>query len=135
MDILYPLFTEVALTFTLLALTGLTRVKAVNGRKVHPRDIALREPNWPSRPTQMANAFQNQLETPVLFYLLVILLLITEKVTDGLIILAWAWVAARIVHAIIHTTYNNVTHRFFAFLASVVILGIMWGLFFMGWSA
>jgi len=41
--------------------------------RVATRDIALREPNWPPPTTQVANAFHNQLELPMLFYVLTIL--------------------------------------------------------------
>ena len=37
------------------------------------RDIALGQPDWPERPTQFGNAFHNQFELPVLFYVLTIL--------------------------------------------------------------
>ena len=48
------------------------RERASRG-EVQLRDIALREPNWPPRTTQIANAYHNQLELPVLFYVLTIL--------------------------------------------------------------
>ena len=40
--------------------------------------MALREPNWPARVTQISNAYHNQLETPLLFYVLILLAMITE---------------------------------------------------------
>ena len=47
--VLLPLFVEVALTFALGFWMASLRVRAVRGGEVHPRDIALREPNWPPR--------------------------------------------------------------------------------------
>lgn len=126
MDLLCPLFFEVALTFILLFSMGYARYRAVSSGDVRVRDIALRQQNWTERPTKIANAFHNQLETPILFYLLVVLALITSKSTDMLVILAWVYVALRFVHAFIHVTYNKVLHRFIVFVASVIILAIMW---------
>ena len=43
-----------------------------------------------------------------------------------LVTLAWMFVATRIVHAAIHISYNNVMHRFLAYVAgSFVVMG-MW---------
>ena len=50
--VLLPLFVQVVLTFVLLFWTGRLRVGAVRRGEVHPRDIALREPNWGTRETQ-----------------------------------------------------------------------------------
>lgn len=135
MDILCPLFVQVALTFGLILATGFTRFRAISSGAVKARDIALREPNWTKLPTKFANAFHNQLETPILFYLLVTLLLVTDKVTETLVYLAWAYVAARLVHAAIHVSYNHVFHRFLAFGASIAILITMWIIFAVSVSA
>jgi hypothetical protein len=43
--VLLPLFVQVVLTFVLLFWTGSVRSAAVRRGDVHPREIALREPN------------------------------------------------------------------------------------------
>ena len=40
--------------------------------------------------------------------------------------LAWAYVACRALHSLIHLTYNNVLHRLAAFAASNVVLLVIW---------
>lgn len=60
--ILLPLFVQVTLTFVLLFWMAGLRTHSIRSREVHMRDIALREPNWPPRVQQIANAFHNQLE-------------------------------------------------------------------------
>jgi hypothetical protein len=40
--------------------------------------------------------------------------------------LAWAYVASRGVHSLIHLTYNNVFHRLAAFAAGNVVLLVIW---------
>ena len=87
--ILLPLFVQVALTLVLLFWMGGLRVFAVRARAVHPRDIALREPNWPPRILKVANAFHNQHETPVLFYLLSVLVIVTRHADPLFVVLAW----------------------------------------------
>lgn len=131
MSILTPLFVQVGLTFVLLAAMGRARVGAIKSKDVRIRDVALRQQNWSEKTTKISNAFHNQIETPMLFYVLVILLIITNKADSLQLFLAWAYVATRIVHALIHVTSNNVSQRFYAFLVSVVILGLMWVKFFL----
>jgi hypothetical protein len=127
--VLLPLFVQVGLTFFLLFWMGTVRVGALRDRQVAMRDIALRQPAWPERPTRIANAFHNQLELPLLFYVLVILALFTRKADTLFVVLAWMFVTTRLVHAGIHVTDNNVQRRFFAFLVGAIILLVMWIIF------
>jgi hypothetical protein len=124
-----PLLVQAALTFALLFWTGRARTRAIREGKVHLRDIALGQQNWPPRPTQFANAYQNQLELPVLFYVVTILAWSTGQADLPFVILAWLFVALRLVHATIHVTSNRVPRRFAAFVAGVFVLVVMWGLF------
>jgi hypothetical protein len=126
---LLPVFVQVALTFGLLFWMASHRVTAIRSGAVKPRQIALREPNWPARATQIANAFHNQLELPVLFYVLVALILITRTQNDLFVILAWLFVLTRLLHAFIHTGSNEVDKRFYAMAAGAVVLAVMWVIF------
>jgi hypothetical protein len=127
--ILLPLFVQVGLTFFLLFWMGSVRVAALRRREVILRDIALRQPAWPERPTQIANAYHNQLELPLLFYVLVVLALFTRKADTLFVVLAWMFVTSRLVHAAIHVTSNDVRRRFYAFLVGAIILLVMWIVF------
>ena len=127
--ILAPLFVLVALTFVLLFWTGNVRVAAVRRGDIHPRDVALREPNWGKRETQIANAYQNQLELPVLFYVLTILAIVTRHADLVFVLLAWVFVVLRLIHVYVHVTSNSLSRRFAAFAASAIVLTIMWAIF------
>ena len=126
---LLPLFVEVALTFVLLYGMAYLRTEAVKAGAVKPRDIALREPNWPPRVTQVANAYHNQLELPVLFYVLTILAVITRKADLLFVVMAWIFVVLRVIQAYIHVTDNYVQRRGLAFIVSAIVLTIMWAIF------
>ena len=76
--ILMPMFVQVALTFVLLFWMGGLRYRAFRSGEVKAEKIALREPHWPLRVLQIANAYHNQLELPVLFYVVMLLAMITE---------------------------------------------------------
>ncbi len=129
MSLLIPVFVQVALTFFLMTWMATLRVTAIRSGKTRPTEIALREPNWPPRTTQIANCYHNQLEHPVLFYVLIAFVLITRTPSVLLVVLAWAYVATRLVHVYIHTGTNDVQSRFYAMLASTVILGAMWAIY------
>jgi hypothetical protein len=127
--VLLPLFVEVVLTFVLLFWMAQVRTAAFKSGAVEPRDIALREPNWPPRATQIANAFHNQLEVPILFYVLTILAWVTRHADLAFVVMAWIFVASRLVHAFIHTTDNFVLRRGLAYIVGVLVLALMWAIF------
>lgn len=124
--ILYPVLVQVALTFILLFAMAQARLGAIRRKEVKVGAIALGQDAWPPVPSKRAASFHNQFEMPVLFYALVGLALASGMVTTRLIYLAWAFVALRVVHAVIHTGSNNVRRRFMVFLVGVLVLIVMW---------
>jgi len=68
----------------------------------------------------------NLLELPMLFYVVGILLYVSGGASYLAIFLAWLYVALRIVHSLIHLTYNHVLHRLAAFTLSNVALVMLW---------
>jgi len=127
--ILAPVFVQVALTFVLLFWMGRVRIAAVRAGEVRIKDIALGQRAWPDRATQAANTFHNQFETPVLFYALVALALITRKADLLFVAMSWIYVASRLGHALVYTTSNDIRLRFGMFLVGAVVLLVMWILF------
>jgi hypothetical protein len=73
-----------------------------------------------------ADNYRNLFELPVLFYLALVVAAQTGQVNTPMLMLAWAFVLARIAHSYIHCTYNKVIHRFYAFVASFFICVVMW---------
>ncbi len=118
---------QVALTFVLLFWLGIARARSARRGEVKVADVALSSEPWPDRLKQIANSYRNQLEVPVLFYvgaLTAIVLGVVDTVVAGL---AWVFVGLRLVHAYIHVTHNKVLRRFQVFVASVVVLAVLWG--------
>jgi hypothetical protein len=124
--ILMPLFVEVILTFVLLFWMAPLRARDFSSGAVRPEDVALREPNWPKRTTQVANSFSNQFELPILFYVLTILAYVTHQAGILFVVLAWVFVIFRLLHAYVHVTSNIVRLRGSLFAVSAVVLAIMW---------
>jgi hypothetical protein len=129
MELLPPLFVQVAITFVLLLAMAFLRVKSIKSGKVHPKDVALGQPNWMEKATKFGNSYHNQLQIPVLFYLLIVLLMVTNLADSTFLYCAWGYVGLRLLHAIIHVSNNNILMRFYAFAASNVLLMVMWGRF------
>ena len=117
----------VALAFGVLGLLGIVRVPLVTSRKVRIKDIALNDEGWPERARQLSNAFDNQFQLPVLFYVAAILTLITgrRRVARG-DRSAGCSSSSRYVHAAIHVTDNNVPRRFVAYSVGFFVLVAYW---------
>ena len=130
--VLLPVFVQVALTFALLLAMATLRARAIKSGEARLKDIALRQPNWPERPTQIANCFSNQFEVPVLFYVLIALTLPLRHADLVIVLLSWVFVVTRFVHAGIFVTSNDVRPRSLAWFAGVVVLLVMWVWFAIG---
>lgn len=127
--VLLPVFLLVGLTFYILFVTAWLRYRAVKEGETKVRDIALGQPNWPSRTMQYGNAYSNQLQLPVLFYVLVTFALLLHKTDTLFIVMSWAFVGLRYAHAYIHITSNYVPNRFSTFVAGTLLLIVMWLVF------
>ncbi len=126
---LVPVFALIILTLVLLVAQARARIASLKAGEVRIKDIALGQSAWPARATQLNRAYQNQLELPVLFYALVAFVLITGRQDTLFMALEWLFVAARLAHAYLHVTSNNVLRRFQAYSAGLAVLVLMWAIF------
>ena len=124
--VLLPVFVQVGLTFFLLLWMATARTKALKDRETRFKDIALGQPNWPERVTQIGNSFRNQFEVPVLFYVLIALALPLRHADLVIVLLSWVFVVTRFAHAGIFVTSNNMQQRSLAWFAGVLVLLAMW---------
>jgi hypothetical protein len=124
--VLLPVFVLVGLTFALLLWMASARTRALTGREVSVKDIALGQQNWPARATQVGNSFRNQFELPLLFYVLIALALPLRHADLFIVLMSWVFVVTRFVHAGIFVTTNNVQRRSLAWFAGVLVLFAMW---------
>jgi hypothetical protein len=128
-EVLLPVFLHVLLVFILLFWMGKERRDALVSRDVQFKDVALDEPNWPKKATQLGNCLKNQFEFPMLFYAIVAIALPLRQADLIFVLLSWVFVVTRYVHAGIFVTSNNMKNRSLAFFAGVIVLLIMWILF------
>ena len=105
----------------------IVRVKAVRLRKVSPRYFKLNKGGeLPDNVTAISQNYGNLLELTVLFYTVCIIAIILNQSAEYFIIHAWAFIITRYIHSYIHTTYNHILHRLYAFAISGFILLSMW---------
>jgi hypothetical protein len=124
--ILMPMFVQVGLTFVLLFWMAALRLRAIRQGEVDPEKVRLREPVWPGRVLQISNAYHNQLELPVLFYVVVLLAFASNTLDVVLLVLSWLFVLSRIAHAYVHVTSNRLDRRTGIFGVGVLALLLMW---------
>lgn len=72
-----------------------------------------------------ANNFKNLFEMPVVFYTICVVAFELGKVDGLLLNCAWAFVVLRLIHSLVHCTYNRVNHRFIAYLGSSILVWVM----------
>ena len=125
--ILYPMFALAALTALVQALIPLVRVRAGIRGQIKTQDFALGESSSVPPKVRLPNRnYMNLLEFPVLLYVGCILAYVAVPVSASMVALAWVFVALRVLHSVIHLTYNRVSHRAFVFGASNVVLVLLW---------
>jgi hypothetical protein len=127
--ILAPLFVQVLLTLALMLGMMVFRGSSVLRGETRLETIAMREPNWPRQATLFAYCFGNQFELPVLFYILTILSMMTRHADLVFVLLAWVFVALRVVQALVHVTNNDVRLRGIFYAAGAIVLLVMWLIF------
>ncbi len=81
----------------------------------------------PEAAAAAARAFSNLFEVPPLFYAACVAVLAVSRGDSTFVLLAWGFVLCRAVQALIHLSYNNVTHRLSAYLAGWLVLLALWG--------
>lgn len=133
---LYPLFALAVWTFLILLLVAVRRLGAGFAGRVHVSDFRFGESTKVPPDVSLPNRnYMNLLELPVLFYVMGLLCYATGQHSPLQLGLAWAYVGLRVVHSLIHLSYNNVYHRLVAFVLSNGVLLAAWVLAAMGLPA
>ena len=126
--LVYPMAAMVLLTFIVLIRMFRSRVRAV---KAGDADAGYyktyQEGKEPRETAALSRHLVNLFESPTLFYAACIAGMVTGQNAALLIVLAWVYVAMRIVHAYIHTGNNSLPPRIKVYFSSWLVLLAMWG--------
>lgn len=126
--IYWPVLAQLSIPLVVLILNGKRKAGDVNSGDVDREKAAMDNEAW-SKPTVLTSkSLANQFQFPVVFYVLCLLLASLNAVTTGVLVVSWLFVVARLIHAYVHVTTNYVPIRFRAFLISMVLLLVLFGL-------
>lgn len=119
------------LTFAVLTLIPIRRFRAGAAGQIVADDFKFGESTSVPGHVSIPNRnYMNLLELPMLFYAGSLMYFVAGKVDQTVLVVAWTYVALRVVHSVIHLTYNDVRHRLIPFALSNAVLVVYWVLFF-----
>ncbi len=126
--ILWPTVLLVAHIYLVWVYMYVTRISYIRAHPPQPGDLttSLGFMRY-TEPVEMpANNLRNLFEMPVLYFALVPLMLITGAATGLQVVLAWGYLALRMVHSVIHIARGPIMARFGVYVASCAVLLTMW---------
>jgi hypothetical protein len=126
-SLILPCAALVLLTLSVALVMYSRRIAEMRARRISPQSIALsRDAAAKLEDTRAADNFRNLFELPVLFYALCIALVALGWANGWYVAGAWAFVALRVAHSVIHVGYNKVMHRFKVFSTGMFVLFALW---------
>ena len=123
---IYPMFALILLTFAVAGRLLYLRIRAVKTGQVRLSQFRLNQGEQPDNMVQAARNYSNLFEVPVLFYTGGVAAIALGLETTAILVLAWLFVACRLLHSWIHLTNNNVITRLRAFLAGNLCVLAIW---------
>ncbi len=118
-----PFFATMFLTLLVWVYMYIRRISFLKSQKIRPKQLAAPGALAQISPPNVSNPsdnLKNLFETPVLFYGLVLYLFITKQVDAVYVSAAWIFVLFRVLHSIVHCTFNLIILRFYLYLFSTL---------------
>ncbi len=126
-SILTPMLALVSWTLVMWLWMYATRLPAMSKANIDPQDAA--HPGslnvLPTEARRIADNYNHLHEQPTIFYALVVYAHLTGMTDGTTIMLAWAYVAIRVLHSLLQATINKVMIRFLLFATGSIILIVM----------
>lgn len=125
---LLPLLTQVLLTFLVWFYLFARRVPEILRKGLDAEHLKDRAEAHGLMPDSAAasNNLKNLFEMPLLFFTAVLLILVLMIQDQALVFLSWCFVGSRLIHSLIHCSYNDVNHRFTVYVISCLFLLLLW---------
>lgn len=125
-SIFVPMLVVVLLTFIAFIRMGVARgaaVKAGQDPNFYRAHLGTPEPEYA---TAAVRHYGNLFELPTIFYAACLTAYVLNAVGKGTLVLAWGFVAARLIQSAVHMTYNNPSHRGGGFILGVLFMLALW---------
>jgi len=123
-----PFFATMLLTLLVWVFMFVVRIRFIQGNEISPVDLAVPGALAEMTPASVSNPsdnLKNLFEIPVLFYALCLYLFSTDQVDLTYVACAWVFVAFRVLHSVVHCTFNHVMLRFNLYLVSCLAVWLM----------
>ena len=128
-SLLTPMLALIVWSLVMLVWMYAVRIPAIRKAGIDP--ATAQEPTsldaLPLRVRQVAYNYNHLMEQPTLFYALVVYSYLAGQQNTPNLILAWTYVALRIIHSLVQATANVVLLRFSIFVAGTLVLAILAG--------
>jgi hypothetical protein len=118
-----PFLATVFLTLVVWVYMYIRRIAFITANNIRSQDLAVPGALAQISPPAISNPsdnLKNLFEIPVLFYALTLYLFITKQVDTLYVDAAWVFVAFRVLHSVVHCTFNLVMLRFYLYLIATV---------------
>jgi hypothetical protein len=126
-SLLTPMLALVVWTLVMTVWMYATRIPAIQRAGIRPNDA--REPAaldpLPLGVRQIGYNLNNLMEQPTIFYALATYTYLAGQQNAPNLILAWAYVAIRVVHSMVQSTVNIVLVRFSIFALGTLVLAVL----------
>ncbi len=127
-ELALPMLGMMILTLLVWLHMFVQRVSFAQGNKIDieqfktPADV---QALVPANASGASNNFKNLFELPVIFYAVCLYLTVTLQVDSVYTNCAWVFLGLRVLHSLIHCSYNKVAHRFGVYILSAIALWVM----------
>lgn len=127
-SIFVPFLGLMFLTFIVWTYMYIRRLHFLHVNQIDPQQFATRSSAMASAPDDLqnpSNNLQNLFELPVVYYALCLYLYAVGQVDVTHLVCAYMFLGFRIVHSLIHCTFNKVLWRFLTYAAAAITLWVM----------
>ncbi len=117
-----PFFATIFLTLVVWVYMYIRRIRFItsnnfSAKELTPTVFAQLSPPEVANPS---DNLKNLFEIPVLFYALVLYLFVTNQVDALYVTAAWVFVVFRVLHSVVHCTFNLIMLRFYLYLVATL---------------
>lgn len=123
--IFWPVMAQVLLTYVVYSIMSSRRIGAVKAGVARPSDFKVPSTD-PEPSATAARNLTNQFELPVLFFAACLSLFVTGGAGMAAVVVAWAFVLARVAHAWVHLTSNRIRIRRMLFTLGLLVNLVQW---------
>lgn len=126
LKLVYPTLALILWIFVVGVILMLRRKDALTSGAVRPEDVTVSTERYPV-PARLASAnFSNQFEAPVVYFALIMLAMEVGATGYAMALLAWLYVATRVIHTFIHIGPNRLPVRGAVYGIGIIALFGMW---------